>query len=555
MTVEAINVAAETKAKTPNPEAVSSQAPSLEALITPNSSKNTQTLGTAEGNRFTEPFRVASAVVGRVFRAAYALYDNARTDLRVANAAKEMAKLDPTKISETTSAQKTLDAWHGQAAAAEATLRVQMTSFSAPMSGILEKSLAPVSAIKSDVDAILNAQIGSKPVGQYAGEGAKDLQSLSPSEKKAFLEQYKKLEEKLHTLNEIKKSTDQLALELATSSVERFVTQHDFSSKLESLDNAAGEHYSKELSALHTRHLEALEELGKAEKLPTTEQIRAVGKKFTQELASLQQRTEALSSSLVAAHEVEAKVNKTLDYLTKGVDDQKALGAKDESVVFVGEKAADKIADWVKAQTEEARAALDTAKNDNNPAAIETATKALTAASDVVHKQLDDVAALLSKINAGKDRDGKPTDGVRERIIAKATDGKVNQEEFSGALAGYISALNKKMDSLVASMFSDPTSPSVGTGELKKFVAQHHDRVEFMIARDANDGLTSEEVNQALQLAAEALQEKSVPEKNKVELKNEEFQRQADRRVAEIDKQPKPVGLFSRFREWLFSND
>jgi hypothetical protein len=507
--------------------------------------KEAQVLGKAEGSRLAEPFRVAGALAHSVIKTAYSMYDNARTDLRVANAAKEMEKFNPEQITQGASVEAILNAWT-QTAEKHQSLKDAMVALGGAAAGVITKTRKDEQALRENIKSALDTKLGDTTLSAFASpDGASKLSSLSPEQKREFLEAYDELRKNLGGLNSIVGKATEQARAFYEHSMKPFEAFHEF--KERRLEPGARKHYESSLKEIHKTHLKSLKDAS------TTEEIKKAGETATEAIRALQGKVSSLSKSLKSAEEVESRVSKTLGYLIDGIGNEKAVSTKDESVVFVGVGAADKIAGWVDAQTKEAKKSLEVAKKSKDPEAIATATEELKAASDMVHKQLDDVAALLSKINAGQDREGRVTEGVRERIIAKATSNSVEQENVSEALTDYISALNTKMGSLVAGMFSDPANPSVGTGELKKFVAQHHDRVEFMITRDATDGLTSEEVNQALRLAAEALQEKSVPEKNRVELANEEFGRQAAQRVAELEKQPKQ-SFFSRLRSWFVNN-
>jgi hypothetical protein len=421
-----------------------------------------------------------------------------------------------------------------------------MTELGGVAGDIVRQALKAVGPLKSNIESVLDRKIGDKTLNELSGtEGAKLLASLPTDQKREFLNAYDELRKNLGVLNSIAQNAKSLAATFYEHSMKPFEVYHEFMGT--NLERGARNHYADSCNEIHKTHVERLKTAN------TPEEIKAAGKEATEALETLQERVKSLSTSLIKANTETSKVEQTLKYLTEGVDGSNGVGASDKSVVFVSANAAEKIADWVKAQTNEAREKLTEAKKHNDPAAIAEATETLAAASQAVHKQLDDVAALLSKLNAGKDVANKDTEGVRERIIAKDIEHGFQTKEISMPLASYISALNGKMDSVVADMFKDPTNKSVGTGELKKFVALHHDRVEHMIARDASDGLTADEVKKALKLAQEALTEKPAPTKDKVDVAAEEFERQAEQRLAEMDKQPKQSWL-SRFRSRFVNN-
>lgn len=555
MTLAPLDVGADTKSKpeAPKPEANPAATPNFEAVKLPEPSKAAQTLGTAEGNRFTEPFRVASALVGSVFKAACALYDNARTDLRLANAAKEMAKFDPTAVNATTSAQQSLEEWSRRVGhpALE-----RMRTLSEPMGNIIGSSIAQIDSLKEDVDSILRTQVGSKTVEQYSALGARELQSLSPSDKKAFLELYKALEGKLHTLNELKQSTDQLAVALVNSSLELGKTASDFWPKVnntQSMEYEAYSFYVARLNTLHEQHYAALTKL--VDQSPTPDQILEVGEKFTQELKALQQSTESLSSSLVAANKVESQVAQTLLYLRDGAP---AVGVSDKSVVFVGADAADKIAGWVEAQTKEARDAMNSAKAAKNPGAIAEATEKLEAASDVVHKQLDNIAALMSKINGGKTADGSATESQEDRVLAKAREANVtDHDSFTAPLNEYVGLLRKEMESRIATMFTADADGKYDLTAGKKELAvidKYDDMLERAVDKAKEGGLTAQEVKEAIDKIhakfKDELNPSTKPVKSRIDDIVETTMATKERELA-----PKPAGILSRFRSWVFSNN
>ncbi|MEY4700108.1 MAG: hypothetical protein RL326_295 [Pseudomonadota bacterium] len=525
--------------------------PGFQALGLPKSTETAQTLKASEGNRLTEPFRVARALAGRVFQAAYAMYDNARTDIRVANAVKQMEKFNPAQITAGASADTILKTW-SEMAKQNSHVESHMKSLGGAAGKIVGASRNKLEQLRSDITSILERPVKEGTALQdCVGEsGASHIKSLTTEEKKAFVAAYGELRGKLSDLNSLSRKVEDQAKAFYESSVERFQAQDSFKPSPE-LGAEAMAFYRKGLGTVHKKHVEALEALAAKDAKP--DEIREVGKEFTAKIKELNEKTAALSASLKQAATIEGKVTETLKYLTHGVGGSTAVGRPDKSVVFVSAAAADKIADWVRTQTAAERDELAKAKQANDPAAIAKATEKLEAASKVVHKQLDDVAALLSELNAGRDAANKGTDGVLERIIAKAGKYNVSIDSFSGSLKEYIEAINEKTDSIVADIFKDRSSKTVGTGELKKFVGSHKDRVEYLLERDASDGLDEREVKKALRIAQDALTEKPAPTKDKVDLAAEKFERQLAQRLAEMDKQPKQ-SVFSRLRSWFINN-
>ena len=452
-----VTAQAEKKQTTPPIDVGTAPKPSgFQALELPKSSDTSQALKASEGSRLTEPFRVAGALAGSVFKAAYAMYDNARTEIRVANAAKEMAKFEPALIATGASAQTILDTW-SQMATTNKNLKSHMKALGGAAASIVGASKQQVDELKGNVDNALKGALGDKTLAAFAGqEGAKNLASLSPQEKREFLAAYGELRNNLTALNSIARSAEAQALAFYESSVERFQAQDSFKPS-EDLGRAAIGFYKSGLGALHNEHVEALKHLPGKDATP--DQIREVGKEFTAKLKELQEKTTSLSTSLKQAATIESKVSETLTYLTKGVEGSKAVGASDKSVVFVSADAADKIAGWVEAQTKEASDLLDAAKKSADPSVITAATEKLSTASEAVHKQLDDIAKLLSKINSGKGADGSAAQSQEERILAKATEAGVTEHgSFSSPLNDYVGLLRKEMESRITTMFSADTS-------------------------------------------------------------------------------------------------
>lgn len=525
------------------------KASGFQALELPKSSDTSQALKASEGSRLTEPFRVAGALAGSVFKAAYAMYDNARTEIRVANAAKEMAKFEPALIATGASAQTILDTW-SQMATTNKNLKSHMKALGGAAASIVGAHKGELGTLQSDITSILDRPVKEGiALKDCVGEsGASHIKSLTTEEKKAFVEAYNELRGKLTDLNSLSKKVEDQARAFYESSVERFKAQSDFKP-----EESVSKFYKAELKALDSNHSKDLSAL--ADKNPTPDQIRAVGEKFTQELKELQDRTTALSSSLKSAAEVESKVEQTLKYLTDGAP---AVGASDKSVVFVGAQAADKIADWVGAQTKEATERLKLAKASNDPSAITAATEKLSTASEAVHKQLDDIAKLLSKINGGKGADGSAAQSQEERILAKATDAGVTEyDSFSSPLNEYVGLLRKEMESRITTMFSaDPSGKyDVATG--KKGLAiidKYDDMLERAIEKAKHGGLKADEVKYAVEkihgmLRAELSPPPAPPEPNRIDDIVE-----ATKTAKEKELAPPKASLWGRFKGWFVNN-
>ncbi len=535
-TVEPLNVSAAAA-----PDTTSAFKP----LSIPGSPDQVQNLKGIEGNRFTEPFRVAGALVGRVFNAAYNMYDNARTDLRIASAAKEMKSFDPEKITAGLTARTILDTWSNMAEK-NPHIRDHMESLGREAAIIVQASTSGVGTITNNIHVALTTKLGDMTLRDLTGEaGAQNFANLTPAQKRSFLIAYNELRNNLTELNSISQNAGNLARAFYESSMPRFKAQAEFTPP-----SGQEKFYEGELSELHAAHSKALTELTDV----TPETLKGVGEGFAQQIEALQTKTEALSVLLGTAAEVESKVDKTLEYLTQGIDSQKALGGDDLSVVFIGADAADKIAGWVTAQTKQAREDLEKAKAENDPGYIQEATAKLSEISTSLHSQLDDVATLLNKLNAGKDASGNSTQGVRERIIAKATQHSVEESAISTPLDQYISALGSRTDSVIAEMFSTHDNSTINTRGLKEFVLLHHDRVEQLVAREANDGLTADEVKKALGLAEASLKKEPVIEKDRVDRANEDFEQLAAERIKNLNTEPKK-SLITWLRNWLWNNN
>lgn len=527
------------------------KASGFQALELPKSSDTSQALKASEGSRLTEPFRVAGALAGSVFKAAYAMYDNARTEIRVANAAKEMAKFEPELIATGASAQTILDTWSQMATTNKNNaLKSHMKALGGAAASIVGAHKGELGTLQSDITSILDRPVKEGiALKDCVGEsGASHIKSLTTEEKKAFVEAYNELRGKLTDLNSLSKKVEDQARAFYESSVERFKAQSDFKP-----EGSVSKFYQAELKALDSNHSKDLSAL--ADKNPTPDQIRAVGEKFTQELKELQDRTTALSSSLKSAAEVESKVEQTLKYLTDGAP---AVGASDKSVVFVGAQAADKIADWVGAQTKEATEGLKLAKASNDPAAITAATEKLSTASEAVHKQLDDIAKLLSKINGGKGAEGSAAQSQEERILAKATEARVTEyDSFSSPLSDYVGLLRKEMESRITTMFTADAAGNYDVATGKKGLAiidKYDDMLERAIEKAKDGGLTADEVKYAVEKIHGMLRDElspppAPPAPNRMDDIVEATKAAKDKELAP----PKP-SLWGRFKNWFANN-
>jgi hypothetical protein len=345
------------------------------------------------------------------------------------------------------------------------------------------------------------------------------------------------------------------ALAFYESSVERFQAQDSFKPSKD-LGNEAITFYRKGLGALHNKHVEALNTL--AGKDATPDQIREVGKEFTAKLKELQESTTSLSTSLKQAKIIESKVEETLTYLTQGVDGSKAVGASDKSVVFVSADAADKIADWVKAQTKKAGEELAAAKTAKDPAAISAATEKLATASEAVHKQLDDIATLLSKVNGGLDAEKNPKQDQKERILAKTTEAGVSdRSSFDKGLSDYVGLLKSEMESRIANMFTAKPDGSYDLSEGRKGLAvidKYDDMLERAIERAKEGELTTDEVKHAVEKIHGMLRkELSPPPATPVRNRIDDI---VDKTVAAKVKElaPQKPSLFSRLAKWWLNN-
>jgi hypothetical protein len=526
----------------------------FQALDLPKSTETSQALKASEGSRLTEPFRVAGALAGSVFRAVHAMYDNARTDIRVANAAKELAKFEPAQITTGASAQTILDTW-SQMAKKNTALKSHMDSLGGAAASIVGASQGRVAELKANVDNALKAVLGDKTLIEFTGAGgAKNLASLNPQQKREFLAAYGELRNNLGQLNSVAQKAEAQALAFYESSVERFQAQDSF--KVSSLHNKAAASYRNSLGTLHTAHGDALKSL--EGKDPTPDQIREVGNDFAQKLKDLQERATTISTSLEKAAGIEAKVKETLRYLTKGIGSEKAVGASDKSVVFVGEEAADKIAGWVTAQTKEATAELATAKKSMDPSEISAATEKLATASEAVHKQLDDIAKLLSKINGGKDAEGSAAQSQEERILAKATKAGVTEHNsFSSPLSDYVGLLRKEMESRITTMFTADAAGNYDVATGKKGLAiidKYDDMLERAIEEAKHGGLKANEVKYAVEKIHGMLREElKPPPATPVRTRIDDIV-EATKTAKEKELAPPKASLWGKLMNWYANN-
>lgn len=531
------------------------KASGFQALDLPKSTETSQALKASEGSRLTEPFRVAGALAGSVFRAAYAIYDNARADIQVANAAKEMAKFEPALMATGASAQTILDTW-SQMATKNTALRPHMETLGGAAASIVDASKLQVDELKANVDNALKGVLGDKTLIDFAGaEGARSLASLTPHEKREFLAAYGELRNNLNALNSIARNAEAQALAFYESSVERFQAQDSFKPSKD-IGQEAIAFYRKGLAGLHGEHVKALE--GLPGKDATPDQIREVGKEFTAKLKELQEKATSLSTSLKQAATIESKVTETLTYLTQGVDGSKAVGASDKSVVFVSADAADKIADWVKAQVKEATEELSAAKKSKDPSEIIAATGKLTTASEAVHKQLDDIAKLLSKINGGKGVDGSAAQSQEERILAKATEaGVTDHGSFSSPLNDYVGLLRKEMESRITTMFTADTAGNYDVATGKKGLAiidKYDDMLERAIEKAKDGGLTADEVKHAVEKIQGMLRDELNPPPAPPTRNRMDDIVEATKAAKEKELAPPKASLWGRFKNWFANN-
>jgi hypothetical protein len=541
-----------TATSTPAPNAAPvEQASGFSALTLPEKTSTASALKASEGSRITEPFRVAGALAGTVFKAAHAMYDNVRTDIRVANAAKEMATFDVAKISKGASAKEILDTWK-QMADSNQSLTLPMKHLSRAAAKIVGANNDQVQQLRGEVSTILKGALGDGKLTDFTGpEGAKNLASLTPQQKRDFLGVYDKLRDTLNGLNAIAQNAEAQARAFYESSVERFQAQSNFN-----VGTLATKFYNRSLTALQTEHVKALNELKGAD--PTPDKITEIGKNITLKITELQKKTTSLNASLEQAANIDGNVKKTLGYLTDGIDKNRAVEFTDSSVVFVGAKAANKIADWIRAQTKDANAELKAAKRANDPLLITTATEKLAAASEAVHKQLDDIATLLSKVNGGKDAKGAATQDQRDRILAKALDaGITDTSSFEPGLSAYVKLLRSQMESRIAKMFTAKRDGSYDLSEGRKGLAiidRYDDMLERTIAAAAADGLEAHEVTHAVEKIHAMLQDELNPPPPKLEKTRIDAVVEATRAAKDKELAPRKTSLWGTVTNWLFKD-
>jgi hypothetical protein len=530
--------------------------PGFQALDLPKGTEVSQALKASQGSRLTEPFRVAGALVGSVFRAAYQIYDNARTDIRVGNAAKEMAKFDPAKIATGASAKEILDTW-SKMAQQNSRVKSHMETLGGAAGKIVGASRDKLEQLRSDITSILERPVKEGiALKDCVGEsGASHIKSLTTEQKKAFVAAYGELRGKLSDLNSLSRKVEDQAKAFYESSVERFQAQDSFKTSRE-LGAEAMTFYRRGLGTLHKEHVKALKALAAKDAKP--DQIREVGKEFTAKIKELNEKTAALSASLKQAATIEGKVTETLKYLTDGVGGSTAVGRPDKSVVFVSAEAAEKIAGWVKAQTKEATELLEQAKNKKDPAAIIAATEKLSAASEVVHKQLSDIATLLSKVNGGLDAEKNPTQDQKERILAKTKDaGVTDSSSFNQGLSDYVGLLKSEMEERIETMFTAKADGSYDLAEGRKGLAvidKYDDMLERAIEEAKAGGLTPNEVKQSVEKIHGLLRDElSPPTARPARTRIDDI---VDMTVAAKEKamEPKKPSVFSRFAKWWANN-
>ena len=192
------------------------------------------TLKAAEGNRFIEPFRVAGAVAGSVFRAAYAMYDNARTDIRVANAVKQMEKFKPEQITAGASADTILKTW-SEMAKQNSRVKSHMETLGGAAGQIVGASRDKLEQLRSDITSILERPVKEGiALKECVGDsGASHMKSLTTEEKKVFVAAYGELRGKLSDLNSLSRKVEDQAKAFYESSVERFQAQDSFKTSRE----------------------------------------------------------------------------------------------------------------------------------------------------------------------------------------------------------------------------------------------------------------------------------------------------------------------------------
>jgi len=490
-----------------------------------------------------------------VLKAAYAVYDDARVDLRVANATRELSTFNPQSITELGSAATILDQWSEMAQNNKAQTN-QMLALGGVAADLVSADALKMGALRGDIDqALSNVRAGSSLKDFVGNEGAALIKSLSPEEKRALLAGYNTLKEKLSELNGIAATAEARARAFYESSVGRFEAQANFE-----IPKDQKKFYTGSLKALHEEHIDALKKLRGADF--SADDLREVGTQFTEKVRALQETTLNLSKSLKDAAAVEGKLKETLNYLENGVDDNKAVGAADQTVVFISSSAADAIAGWVKAQTKAAEESLQAAKASNDPDAITAATNSLAAASEHVHKQLEDIATLLSKVNGGKSlNDNSPVQSQEARILARVTELRVSDHTtFDNSLSEYVTHLRSEMESRVEKMFSPDADGNYdlerGRKELR-IIDKYDDMLESTIEHAKDGGLRPDEVNEAIEKTHARFKEELNPPKISTKTRIDEALEAARADKDRLLNPPKPT-LFSRFKEtrlgkWLFN--
>ncbi len=533
-----------------SPQAKTNKAFQSEDISKLKTTESSATLKTADGNRFIEPFRVAGAVAGRVFEAARTLYGNVATDIRVANAAKEMEKFIPKQIATGASASEILKAWT-ETANKHAVVNTEMTALGGAAGEIVSKTLKEVTKLRQNIEEVLSKQkIGDRTLVDFTGrEGAKLVSSLSSDQKREFLKAYDDLRNNLGQLDSIaQKATDQ-AKAFYEHSMKPFEKYHEFMGT--NLERGARKHYVDSCNEIHKTHVKRLKTAN------TPEEIKAAGKEATEALETLQERVKSLSTSLIKANTETSKVEQTLKYLTDGVDGDTGVGASDKSVVFVSADAANKIAGWVQAQTKEALDELTTAKAAKDPEGISAATEKLVTASDAVHKQLDDIATLLKKVNSGRDETGTAVDDQEKLILAKVAAARVaSPSNFSADLTGYVGFLRKTMEDRVGAMFTPDAEGKYDLAAGKKGLAvidKYGDMLGRTIDIAAINGLEAHEVKEAVAKVHALLQAELTPPTASTRSRIENIV-EATKAAIEKESAPPKTSLWGRFKSWFPNN-
>jgi len=385
---------------------------------------------------------------------------------------------------------------------------------------------------------------GGLEIQDFLGESAANtVASLTPDERKRFLDAYDKLRSMLPDLKASLEELNQVPAKLNQQAIALVKSDASFADTLAGLHGDAKRFYAQTRREIFDAHEKAH---GSDSNPASASDAIAAGDVALAALTKIQAEVLELSESLSAAQKVSGKLETTLSYLTMGISGkgQALTGAADKSVVLVSAEAADAIATWVTKKTEAAVTDLREAKAKNDPKLIAEAAKALDAVSGKVHEQLADVAGLLSKINKGVNPEtGDETAGLRERIIAKAQEGKQKIKGSNEKLLGeYVNAVDEKLTGLVKDMFSADADLQQGRRKLEEFVVKHRGRVEALIAEESHDsdGLTSADIKEALSTAKKALDD-TPKAQTRVERNAERYEEQLARELKDLEpKQKEP---------------